>query len=141
MWRIVTAAAPAAMLFLVGCNQYGYRYQPHAQMTLSPIHADYRIEPKSVDILVDTNGMKLNNIAIAKSDGELVQPTSVDTPTFKPQYDTGNEVTMASPAEFAQGPTVAHFDKNAIGPGPWDVHVDINSMSSKTIRVGGPEVN
>lgn len=136
MWRIVKAGIPTAVLFLVGCNEYGYRYQPHAQMISKPIYADYRVQPKSVDILVDTNGMKLNTVAIAKPDGQIVKPISVDYPVFASQYDPGNEVTMRSSAEFAQGPTVAHFDKTAIGPGPWDVQVDINAMSSYTIRVG-----
>ena len=141
MWRIVKAGMPTAVLFLVGCNQYGYRYQPSAQVITGPIYADYRVGPKSVDILVDTNGLKLDNVAIAKPDGEIVKPTSVDYPAFEHEYEPGDSLNNMSPGEFAQGPTVAHFDKTAIGPGPWDVHVDINSMSPKSIRIGEPQVN
>ncbi len=56
----------ALALWCAGCSQYGYRYQPHPQNPLNHVFADYKVEGGTVDILVDTNGLKLLSIFILK---------------------------------------------------------------------------
>ena len=128
----------AGLAFLTGCNQYALRYQPHPQVLASPIFADYRVQPQSVDIVVDTNGMRLEQIAVVEPDGRVIHPTSIDYPPFKSDLVQGVDTPINGP-EFAQGPTVSHFDKSAIGPAPWKIQVAIQTLPEETISVGEPQ--
>jgi len=119
-----------------GCNEYGYRYEPHPQVMYSPIHADYREQGDKVDILVDTDGLRLENIDVMNADGTRVKPMGIDYPAFSSELMRGTEDEIYGP-DLAQGPTVAHFDKSAIGPGPWNVQVNILDVPPETIEVGG----
>ncbi len=128
--------AALMLAFLAGCgSQYGYRYQPHPQVLYTPIFADYRDHGDTVDILVDTNGMRLTHIDIATADGKNIEPTKIDFPVFRSDIMRGTQEQVYGP-ELAQGPTIAHFDKSAVGPGPWNVHLKIRAAPYETIRVG-----
>jgi len=126
----------SAVLF-AGCNEYGYRYEPRPQILASPIFADYHDRGSSVDILVDTDALQLKQIEIVRADGTVVEPTGIDFPRFKPALLAGTDDAVYGP-DMAQGPTVAHFDKAAIGAGPWTVQANIVGVPPVTISVGGP---
>jgi hypothetical protein len=85
-----------ASLFLLnvfcGCSEYGYRYQPHPQEWSNLVFADYRINGDTIDILVDTNGFRLQQISILKADGTFAKPTSIDYPEFEDQVTQGNGI-------------------------------------------------
>jgi hypothetical protein len=123
-------------LLMASCSsEYGYRYGPHPQDWQNAVYADYRMAGDTVDILVDTNGYRLQTISILKSDGTFVKPTGVDLPQFEDELTQGNGVMIHGPS-LAQGPTVAHFKKSEIGSMPWDVHVAIQGLNPLTIKVG-----
>jgi hypothetical protein len=117
-----------------GCNQYGYRYQPHPQLEFNPIYADYCEQPEQLDILIDTHGRRLDSIEITKADGTVIAPVSIDYPPFKGERIGGDSDSYT--AEISQGPTVAHFDKSAVGQGPWNVRVQLLGFDPVVIRVG-----
>jgi len=131
--KLLSLVVPVVLL---GCSSYGYRYQPHPQVLGSPVFADYREQAQDVDILVDTDGLRLQDVAIARSDGTLVKPSHIDYPQFKPELIQGNQEEIYGP-ELADSPTVAHFAKDAIGPAPWNVKVKIQDIPPTTILVGG----
>jgi hypothetical protein len=85
--------------------------------------------------MIDTDGLRPDHVEIVKSDGSAVAPTGVDYPAFKPELMRGVQEEIYGP-ELAQGPTVAHFDKSAVGAGPWTVRVDIEAVPEENIRVG-----
>jgi hypothetical protein len=134
--RYRVLAALTLALLASGCgSQYGYRYQPHPQVLYTPLYADYRDYGDTIDILVDTNGMQLTHIDIAGPEGKTVDPTKIDMPQFKSELMRGIQEEIYGP-ERAQGPTIAHFDKAAIGPRPWRVHVKTRAAPYVTILVG-----
>jgi len=122
---------------LGGCDQYGYRYKPVGDSTFyDPVSADYRETEKTLDVLVDTRGRRLDRIRIARSDGTLVDPTGMDYPPFVSRIIGGTAVPIEGP-ERADGPTVAHFDKKAIGPKPWAVHAEVRGLPAVLFQMGG----
>jgi hypothetical protein len=133
--RVIPILAVLAML--AGCNQYGYRYKPlSAQMFDPPYFADYRQQANTVDLLLDTHGRKLQTIQITNRDGSIVKPIGIDYPAFVARPVGGTATPIAGP-ERADGPTVAHFDKAAIGPQPWTIQAKLEGASPLVFRVGG----
>ncbi|HUO08892.1 MAG TPA: hypothetical protein VM008_11365 [Phycisphaerae bacterium] len=122
------------VLLCASCSEYGYRYKPE-QHSLRPIYADYRVQHDNVDIMVDTNGARLQSIFILKRDTLEAKPKSVDYPKFEDEMMQSGGYMIHGPS-MADGPTIAHFDRQEIGAPPWEVHVSIEGIGQLTIMVG-----
>jgi len=131
IWAVLHAA------LLSGCSAYGYRYQPRAQPLQGMVFADYRAQRNDVAIFVDTGGLRLMHIYITTDSGQTVAAQRIDYPVFAPELLRGTRDELYGP-DLAQGPTIAHFDKDAVGSGPWNVRIEIQGVPPVTFRVGGP---
>ncbi len=140
MRRLIPAAL-AALLLLTGCNYYGFRYQPDPQPAGGHLYADYTLLQDSIGVSLDTDGRRLEDIYIRKSDGTAVHPLNI---TFG---DTGHSAAVGSGVgvgngnvgfgtgiafpigpEHTYGPTTATFASSAIGPAPWELHIKVQGL-------------
>ena len=122
-------------LWCAGCSEYGYRFHPHPQDPLNLVFLDYKIHDDVVDILVDTNGMRLQTIYAVNKATMRVDPKSVTYPPFEDEMMTSGGYLIHGPS-LAQGPTIAHFDKASLGPAPWEVHLDVQGLKPSIASVG-----
>ena len=105
----------------------------------------------SVSIQVDTDNLRLEGIYIKTPNGTLVQPMAVSHPQYSRApaigsgAGTGAGVTGVSagppiPIGPAEGHslTTATFDKTAIGPAPWELHIKLQNVPEAVIpKFGG----
>lgn len=126
------------MFLLVGCGQYKFRYAPTDQPdNFNPIFADYRVKGNTLEILIDTHGIKLITARITLADGSIVTPQGIDYPAFAPvMIGVGNSVDNTRGVDRAQGPTIVRFDKSAVGSAPWKVMVQVAGTKQTYVNVG-----
>ncbi|MGN6369885.1 MAG: hypothetical protein ACTHN5_16635 [Phycisphaerae bacterium] len=119
----------------VACSEYGYRFRAHPDSSFRQVYADYKVHGDTVDILVDTNGARLQTIYAVKQDTMRADPKSISYPPFSDQMMPSGGYMIHGPS-FARGPTVAHFAKADLGPAPWELHLAVEGFKPMTVEVG-----
>ena len=134
MRHLPAAGLGFVLLLLAGCSEYGYRYAAHPQQPVNPIFADDRVHGDTLDVLVDTNGGRLDSVSILSHDGIRVDPQKIDYPTFEAERVRGIRDEVYGPT-LATGPTIAHFDKAALGPPPWNADIKVQGVPPVTVHL------
>lgn len=141
-----------ALLLVAGCNSSDLRYQPVRQPDWAHLYADYHELESAIGIVIDTDGRRLEDIFITKPDGSAVRPLNITYPSFGRSGAVGSGVGFGTGggvglglgvgvpvgSRRAQGFTTATFDKAAVGPAPWLLHLKVQGIDATTIHVGGP---
>jgi hypothetical protein len=146
--RQSTAARVAALAFLTGCtNSYELRYKAQPQPHDHQLFADYARLQDSIAISIDTNGHRLEDIYVRKPDNAIVRPARIDYPGYGSSASFGPGVGVGPVGvgigfpigpKHAQGLTTATFPADALGPPPWEVHVEVYGTPKAIIPgVGG----
>ena len=142
-------ALVTALAFLTACtNSYELRYKAKPQPKNHELFADYSHLQDAVNISIDTDGHRLDDIYVRKPDNTVVRPARIDYPgygssaSFGPGIGIGPVgVGVGFPVgpKHAEGLTTATFPANTLGPPPWEVHVAVYGTGKATFPgVGGP---
>ena len=139
MRRFLYAPPLATLVFLLGgCNSYHLRYQAVPQPSGANLFADYTQLQNAIGVSIDTDGRRLEDLFIRKSDGTDVHPlgityagtehssaigSGVGVGTGNVAFGTGLAFPVGT--ERTYGLTTATFDQSAIGPAPWQLHVKV----------------
>jgi hypothetical protein len=134
-----------AVFALGGCNSYGLRYQAIPQPKNLHIYADYSTLQDAIGISVDTDGQRLEEIYIQKGDQQIhplniahagyYQSAALGTGIGGFGNHVGGGVGLGIPVGPRQthGLTSATFSQAAIGPPPWELHVNLHGVEEVTI--------
>ena len=102
---------------------------------------------------MDTDGRRLEEIYIRKSDGTQVLPLNIEYPRFEKTASVGTGVGVGiGPVgvgtgvgvpvgpERARGVTTATFSSSAIGDAPWELHVKVQGVKEAVVPgLGGTQ--
>ncbi len=140
-----------AVVLFAGCNSYKLRYRAEPQPAGAHVFVDCTRLQDAVGIYVDTDGRRLEEIFVRRGDGNVVRPARIDYPAFGRSASIGpgigvgvGSVGVGVGVGFPVGPkrakglTTATFGAEAMGDGPWDVHVKVEGVSECVVPgVGG----
>ena len=147
-----------AALALVGCAHSSLPYKPDVQPEGARVSAGYQILSDRLRIEIDTDHRRLEDIFIVKPDGTAVRALTIDNApivtgpppsvsvgvgggTWGGRGGIGTGVGVGIPvgggASRIEGPTLASFPLDQVGPPPWRVHIKLAGVSPTTILVGG----
>ena len=150
-WKHSLLLVGMSVLLLGGCNSYNLRYEARPQPKGANLFADYHLLQDAVGISVDTDGQRLEDIFIRKSDGTIVRPMNIAYPGFGRAVSVGPGIGVgAGPMgigtgiafpvgpQRARGLTSATFSEAVVGPPPWELHVKVHGADEAVIPgVGG----
>jgi len=142
---------PLAFLSLTACNSYNLRYAAQPQPKGANLYADYTPLQDAVGMTLDTDGRRLEEIYVQKSDATQVRPLNIAYPAFGKSAALGTGVGLGAGhvglgtgisfpigPERARGLTTATFSSTTLGPPPWELHVKVERIPEATIpNVGG----
>ena len=133
----------AAALLLGACNTYNLKYQPAVQPSGLNLYADFVPLQDSVAVVIDTDGRRLEEIYVKKSDGTQVRPMNISYPaSYRSSsvglgigYGTGSHVGVGTgfgvpvgPSE-SYGTTTATFAAEPLGHAPWELHLKVEGVA------------
>jgi hypothetical protein len=155
-------ALVVGMLVVGGCASTSLPYQPEIQPPGGRLSAAYQVAGDRLRVEVDTDGRRLEEATILRSDGAQVRALAIDNPplvssgppvgvgigigggTFggRGGVGVGTGVSVGIPvggsAPAPVGTTVAWFPLDQAGPAPWRVSVKAAGLAPAVIVVGGP---
>jgi hypothetical protein len=149
-----TFILPMAILLLAACNSYNLRYQAAPQPDNVHLYADYTQLQDAIGVSIDTDGQRLEEVFIKKSDGTIVRPVNIAYPSFHKSsavgfgvgagtgsvgLGTGFGVPVGS--DHAYGLTTATFTAAAIGDAPWELHIKVQGAREAVIPAFGGTPN
>jgi hypothetical protein len=139
-----------ALVALTGCNSYNLHYKAEPQPDGANIFADFTTLQDAIGVSVDTDGRRLEEIYIKKSDGTLVRPANIAYPGFGKSASIGTGVGVGGGSvgvgtgifmpvgpERARGLTTATFASSAVGTAPWELHVKVQGIKEAIIPALG----
>jgi hypothetical protein len=144
--------------FLAGCASPSLPYRPERQPLGARISADYARIQDILKVTIDTGGRQLQDAYILAPDGSAVRARTIEYPPLAPPSSAvqigvgfaggswgyaggvgvGTGVSVGAPIGSVrpQGPTVATFPADAIGPGPWDLRLRLAGLDETAIVLG-----
>ncbi len=152
----------AWLVALGGCASASLPYQPDPQPAGARISAAYQLAGDRVRIEIDTDGRRLEEAKILRTDGVEVRALAIDNPpavSFGPPVGVGigvgggsfggrggigvgTGVSVGIPvgggSPPVEGHTFAWFALDQAGPAPWRVSVRVAGVAPVVILVGGP---
>lgn len=153
---VVTLVALAA---LASCSRATLPYTPETQPPGATVSGAYMLLADRLRIEIDTDGNRLEEVKILRPDGSELYPQTIEhAPTAVyggssvgfgigggsfgggRAVGTGVGVSMpvGSPPTRVEGPSVAYFALDQVGPAPWRVHVKLIGIPP-TLIVMGPK--
>jgi hypothetical protein len=153
------ASIVVAVLVLGGCARATLPYTPEQQPRGARVSMAYHVVQDRLGIEIGTDGRRLEQAWIMKTDGTSVPPQAVDAApvvtgppptigvgvgggTFGGGVGVGTGVGVGVPigsgSSRTEGNTTAWFPLAAAGPAPWRVYVKLAGIEPTTIVVGGP---
>jgi len=155
-WRI----API-LLLLTGCAANTLPYTPAQQPSGAKVSAAYQVVGDQLRVELATEGRRVEEAKIVKSDGTELRARAIDSgppaPTGSPvglgigigggSFGTrggvgvGTGVSVGVPVgggSSVEGNTFAWFPLAQAGPAPWQVYVKMAGVEPTVILVGGP---
>jgi hypothetical protein len=150
-WMLSFVVAGMMAVLPGGCNSYNLRYEARPQPRGANLFADYQLLQDAVGVSVDTDGRRLEDIFLKKTDGAIVRPMNIAYPAFGRVVSVGpgigvgvGPVGIGTGIAYPVGPlrarglTSATFSQTAAGPPPWEVHVKVHGAEEAVIPdVGG----
>src|SRR4051812_31474324 len=70
----------AMVLVLAGCNSYQLKYAAVPQPAGANIFADYTPLQGAVGVNIDTDGRRLEEVSVKRTDGTVVRPVNISYP-------------------------------------------------------------
>jgi hypothetical protein len=156
---MLARALALAVVVLAGCSHATLPYKPDPQPHGARLSADYQVVADRVRIELDTSGHRLEQAWILKPDGASVAPQSVDNPpvvtgppptfsigvggaSYGRGVGVGSGVGVGVPVgegpSRVDGNTVVWFPLASVGPGPWQLYVQVAGAEPTTFTVGSP---
>jgi len=145
--RKFIGTALLAAIVLCGCgNPYHLKYEAMPQPKDANLFADISHLSDGIEVSVDTDGRRLEEIFIKKADGTVVHPEIINFPKFEKSASVGTGVGVGiGPVgvgtgvgvpvgpERARGVTTARFKASEIGESPWELHVKVHGIAEAVI--------
>jgi hypothetical protein len=152
----------ALLVALGGCASASLPYQADPQPDGARISAGYQLTGDRVRIEVDTDGRRLEEAKILRTDGVEVRALAIDNPPVvssgppvgvgigvgggsfggRGGIGVGTGVSVGIPvgggSTSVEGNTFAWFALDQAGPAPWRVYVKVAGVAPVVILVGGP---
>ncbi|HEX6212340.1 MAG TPA: hypothetical protein VF136_16280 [Methylomirabilota bacterium] len=147
---------------LGGCAGTSLPYRPDPQPSGARISAAYQLTGDRLRIEIDTDGRRLEEARILRTDGVEIQPLAIDNPPVvssgppvgvgvgvgggsfggRGGIGVGTGVSVGIPvgggSSSVAGNTFAWFALDQAGPAPWQVSVRLAGLAPVVILVGGP---
>jgi hypothetical protein len=160
MKRMVALAALLGALG--GCAGTSLPYRPDPQPSGARISAAYQLTGDRLRIEIDTDGRRLEEARILRTDGVEIQALAIDNPPVvssgppvgvgvglgggsfggRGGIGVGTGVSVGIPvgggSSSVAGNTFAWFALDQAGPAPWQVFVRLAGLAPVVILVGGP---
>ena len=159
MKRMVALAV--LLVALGGCAGTSLPYRPDPQPSGARISAAYQLTGDRLRIEIDTDGRRLEEARILRTDGVEIQPLAIDNPPVVSSgppvgvgvgvgggsfggggIGVGTGVSVGIPvgggSSSIAGNTFAWFALDQAGPAPWQVSVRLAGLAPVVILVGGP---
>ena len=143
------------LVALAGCSGATLPYKPDRQPSGARVSAAYQLVGDRVRIEIATNGRRVEEATIVKSDESVVRPVAMDvTPgatysspvsigvgggTYGGRVGVGTGVSVGVPvggSSTPDGNTFASFLAAQAGPPPWRLHVKLAGVEPVVIVVG-----
>jgi hypothetical protein len=77
------------VLLWAGCATSGLRFVPEGQPSGVPVSADYAVAGDRLRILIDSGGYRVEDAWIIRLDDRMVEPRSIEHPSFRQASDVG----------------------------------------------------
>lgn len=157
-WRLVTA-----LVLLAGCAGTSLPYTPEQQPQGAKVSAAYQVVADRLRIELDTDGRRVEEAKILKTDGSELRALAIDAgppiPTGGSPFSigigggtfgsrggvgVGTGVGVDIPvggAGTVEGHTFAWFALDQAGSAPWRVYVKLAGVAPAVIVVGTPLPN
>lgn len=157
---ITRVAYAVLLLLLAGCAHSPLPYRPEAQPEGARLSAGYQILADRLRVEVDTDGRRLEDVWIARSDGSAVRAQTIENAptvigpgpsvsvgvgggTWGGRGGVGTGVGIGIPvgggASRIEGHTFVSFPLDQVGPPPWRMHVKVAGAAPATIVLGGAD--
>jgi hypothetical protein len=156
----LVASLAVLLVALGGCAGTSLPYRPDPQPSGARISAAYQLTGDRLRIEIDTDGRRLEEARILRTDGVEVRPLAIDNPpvvssgspvgvgigvgggSFGGGIGVGTGVSVGIPvgggSTSVAGNTFAWFALDQVGPAPWQVSVRLAGLAPVAILVGGP---
>jgi hypothetical protein len=143
---------------LAACASPSLPYRPARQPLGARISADYALIQEVLRVEIDTDGRRLQDAYILAPDGSAVRARTIEYPPLAPPQSAvqigvgfgggswgygggvgvGTGVGVGAPIGSGrpQGPTVATFPTDVIGPGPWELRLRLAGLDETAIVLG-----
>lgn len=147
------------LLAVSGCGaaHLPYRPDPGAE-NAPPVSADYQLTQDRLYVYVESQGWRVDSAMLVSAEGtelpalKTVRPKSVPAPrigvgagvgvgtgSLRRSGGVGVGIGAGVGTETRGGQTVAIFDAEEAGPGPWQLHVQIAGFPVAKITLPAPE--
>lgn len=149
----------AAVLAFAGCASTALPYKPEQQPAGARVSAAYQMAGDRLRIEIDTDGRRLEEAKILRSDGSELHAQTIEHPplVYSPGVSVGigmggvsggghrgvgvgTGVGVGIPvggSSGVQGNTLAYFPLDQAGPAPWRLRVKLAGTEPAVIVVGG----
>jgi hypothetical protein len=146
-----------ALAALASCSRATLPYTPETQPSGATVSGAYMLLADRLRIEIDTDGNRLEEVKILRPDGSALYPQTIEhAPTavyggsgmsiglgggsFGGGTATGVGVGVGVPlgggSTRVEGPSVAYFALDQVGPAPWRVHVKLIGIAPAVIVMG-----
>ena len=147
------------LLVVSGCGAAHLPYRPEAGTeNAAPVSADYQLTQDRLYVYVESQGWGVESAMLVSAEGtelpalKIVRPKSVAAPRvgvggqvgvgtgpLRRSGGVGVSIGAGVGTETRGGQTVAIFDADEAGPGPWQFHVQVTGFPMAGISLPAPE--
>jgi hypothetical protein len=159
-WSLFVIAI--ALLTLAGCASSSLPYTPEVQPAGARVSAGYQVTGDRLRVELNTDGRRLEEAVVIKSDGTVVRAVTIENPPVvsagspvgvgigvgggsfggRSGVGVGTGVSVGIPvgggSPSVEGNTFVSFPLDQAGPAPWRVSVKLTGVNPFIILVGGP---
>ncbi len=142
---------------LAGCSRATLPYKPEIQPAGATVSGAYMLLADRLRIEIDTDGNRLEEVKILRPDGSPLYPQTIEhAPTVVSGgsavsfgfgggswgghggggMGVGVGVPVGGGSTRVEGPSVAYFALDQVGPAPWRVHVKLIGIDPALIVMG-----